>query len=97
MAEELFYQSSRMSKLPSRLGYHTTADIKVPEPRTWKQAMWSPNAEQWKKAVEAEYQSLMKHDTWDLVPLPHGKKLVGGRWVLRVKHNENGQVEWYKL
>ncbi len=66
--------------------------LKYQSPGTWKQAMRSPNAEQRKKAVEAEYQSLMKHGTWDLVPLLHGKKLVSVRWVLRVKHDENGQV-----
>ncbi len=45
-------RSSRMSKLPSHLGYHTTADIKVPELWTWKQAMWSPNAEHGRKQLK---------------------------------------------
>ena len=89
-------RSGRVSKQPNRLGFHMTADIKVPEPRTWKQAMRSSNAEQWKKAAEAEFQSLMKHETWDLVTLPPGKKLVGGRWVFRAKHDENGQIERFK-
>ncbi len=86
-----------MSKLPSCPGYHTTADIKVPEPRDLEARKAVSKCGTWKKAAEAEYQSLMKHDTWDLVPLPHGKKLVSGRWVLRVKHDENAQAEWYWL
>ncbi len=62
-AEELFYRSGRMSKLPSRLGYHTTADIKVPEPRTWKQAMWSPNAEHGRKRLKSN----ISH-WWNMTP-----------------------------
>ncbi len=81
-----------MSKLPSRLGYHTTADIKVPEPGDLEASNAVSKCGTWKKTAEAKYQSLMKHDTWNLVTLPHGKKLVSGRWVLRVKHDENGQV-----
>ncbi|KAL6185124.1 hypothetical protein ACLB2K_041259 [Fragaria x ananassa] len=35
--------------------------------------------EKWAKAMEIEMDALKKNDTWDLVPLPPGKKTVGCR------------------
>ena len=46
--------------------------------------------------MESEYSSLLKNDTWDLVPPPEGKNIVGSRWVLKVKRNENGSVNRFK-
>jgi hypothetical protein len=37
-----------------------------------------------------------KIDTWDLVPLPLGKSVVGCRWVYKIKTNSDGSIEQYK-
>ena len=37
-------------------------------------------------------QALDDNGTWDLVPLPTGKKAIGYRWVFVVKFNPNGSV-----
>ncbi|MCO5558422.1 hypothetical protein L7F22_012004 [Adiantum nelumboides] len=37
-----------------------------------------------------------KEMTWELVPLPKGKKPIGCRWVYKVKHNSDGSVSKYK-
>ncbi|MCO5596583.1 hypothetical protein L7F22_050648 [Adiantum nelumboides] len=34
--------------------------------------------------------------TWELMPLPKGKKPIGNRWVYKVKHNSDGSVSRYK-
>jgi hypothetical protein len=39
---------------------------------------------------------LHKTDTWDLVPLPPSKSVVGCRWVYNIKTNSNGSIERYK-
>ena len=39
---------------------------------------------------------MLSNDTWDLVPLPEGKNVVGSRWVFKLKHNSDGSVERYK-
>lgn len=31
-----------------------------------------------------------------LVPLPHGKKVIGCRWVYKIKHKTNDSIEKYK-
>jgi hypothetical protein len=42
--------------------------------------------------MKEEYNSLLKNQTWDLVPLPSGRKLVMCRWVYRTKSATDGQV-----
>jgi hypothetical protein len=46
--------------------------------------------------MNEEYCSLMANDTWDLVPLPKGRKLVRCKWVYRTKYASDGSVERHK-
>ena len=45
--------------------------------------------------MDDEYQSLKENNTFDIVPLPEGKKLVGGRWVFAIKES-SGSEELFK-
>ena len=40
--------------------------------------------------------TLDANETWDLVPLPKGKNVIGYKWVYKVKHNANGNIRRYK-
>ncbi|BFG30986.1 hypothetical protein CerSpe_172600 [Prunus speciosa] len=40
--------------------------------------------------------ALQKNGTWELVPLPHGKKILGCRWIYTVKLKADGSIERYK-
>lgn len=44
-----------------------------------------------------EMVALEENDTWDLVPLPRGKNVVGCRWVYAVKTNLDGSISRYKV
>ena len=46
--------------------------------------------------MDEEYRSLMENDTWDLVPLPKGRKNVRCEWVYRTKYASYGSVERLK-
>jgi len=43
-----------------------------------------------------EYSSLMKNHTWDLVPIPTGRKLVRCKCVYRTKYAVDGSIDKYK-
>ena len=66
------------------------------EPKTVHEALNGEQSSQWREAMESEYSSLLKSDTWDLVPPPEGKNIVASRWVLKVKGDENGSVNRFK-
>jgi hypothetical protein len=46
--------------------------------------------------MNKEYHFLMANDTWDLVPLPKGRKLFKRKWVYRTKYVSYGSVERHK-
>jgi hypothetical protein len=46
--------------------------------------------------MDEELSASHKIDTWDLVPLPLGKSVVGCRWVYKIKTNYDGSIEQYK-
>ncbi|PRQ37607.1 putative RNA-directed DNA polymerase [Rosa chinensis] len=50
----------------------------------------------WTKAMNEELEALQKNATWELVPMPVGKKTVGCRWVFTVKLNADGTINRYK-
>lgn len=50
----------------------------------------------WTQAMEEEMAALKRNTTWELVPLPTGKKTVGCRWIFTVKYKADGTIERYK-
>ena len=50
--------------------------------------MSTEDAKQWESAMQKEYNSIIKNNTWKLVPRPTNVKVVKSRWVLRIKDNE---------
>src|SRR2546430_8511817 len=46
--------------------------------------------------MHEELQALKKNNTWELMPLPVGKRAVGCKWVYTVKQTPEGKVDRYK-
>ena len=46
--------------------------------------------------MQKEIEALHKNKTWDLVPLPQGRKPIGNKWVYKIKRDGNDQVERYR-
>ena len=63
----------------------------MPVPKSYQEAISSPNANSWQEAMKDEMSALRENDTFELVPLPEGRKSVGGRWVFTVKTDKNGE------
>ncbi|KAI5332873.1 hypothetical protein L3X38_023002 [Prunus dulcis] len=62
-------------------------------PTTYKQAVKS---KVWQDAMQAEFDALLKTNTWTLVPPSSSQNIVGCKWVYRIKHTADGSVERYK-
>jgi len=65
----------------------------VSVPKSVKEALSHPG---WQQAMVDEMAALHSSGTWDLVPLPPGKTVVGCRWVYNVKVGPDGQVDRLK-
>ena len=66
------------------------------EPKSITGALNGKNSEKWKQALESEYNSLVKRETWELVSAPDDACIVGSKWVLKVKRKANGEIDRYK-
>lgn len=66
------------------------------EPNTYKQAITSPQSQEWQKAMQAEVDELQNQNTWSLTELPHDKTPLKGRWVYKIKTDLNGNITKYK-
>ena len=63
------------------------------EPSTLQEAMSSSDASHWMTAMQEEMEALHKNKTWELVPLPQGRKAIGNKWIFKIKRNSDDQVE----
>jgi hypothetical protein len=50
----------------------------------------------WKDEMAEEYQSIMQSDVWDVVPRPKEKFVVSSKWIYKMKHATDGNIEKYK-
>ncbi|EPZ36131.1 hypothetical protein O9G_005796 [Rozella allomycis CSF55] len=66
------------------------------DPQTFSEAINSDLENEWRKAMQAEYNALMSNGTWELMELPPDRKAIGSKWVFKTKYNERGEVEKYK-
>ncbi|KAH9725329.1 retrovirus-related pol polyprotein from transposon RE1 [Citrus sinensis] len=50
----------------------------------------------WRNAMLDEYKALLENNTWELVKVQEGTKVIGKKWVYKVKHNPYGTVARHK-
>lgn len=66
------------------------------EPGTVDEAICSPDAENWKLAMEEEMSSLAANKTWTIVDLPENRKAIKAKWVFKTKTDDSGTIVRYK-
>ena len=64
--------------------------LQVNDPRSYEEARGKKEREQ---AMEEEYDALVKNKTWELVPLPKGKNIIGCKWVYKTKFKSDGAIK----
>ncbi|XP_038896263.1 uncharacterized mitochondrial protein AtMg00820-like [Benincasa hispida] len=68
-------------------------DLDKAEPSSYKEALLHPK---WHCAMLDEYKALIRNNTWSLMPLPQDRKVIGTKWVFRLKHNQLGEIDHFK-
>ena len=95
-------RSSCIKYLVQRLRYdslsahHYAYMVKVVqdiEPTCFKDAIGIP---EWDVAMDEEVDALDDNVTWELTPLPEGKKAIGCKWIYKIKRNADGSISRYK-
>jgi hypothetical protein len=46
----------------------------------------------WIASMNEELDQIEKNNTWELVPRPSDKNVIGSKWVFKNKLNEQGQI-----
>jgi hypothetical protein len=59
------------------------------EPKNFNEASKYVN---WLKSMNEELDQIEKNNTWELVPRPIDKNVIGSKWVFEKKMNEQGQI-----
>ncbi|KAE8681319.1 hypothetical protein F3Y22_tig00111330pilonHSYRG00089 [Hibiscus syriacus] len=76
-------------KPPNRLGFEDLVSfaltVNSDDPVTFHDAVTSQKNDKWMAAMVEEMESLNHNRTWELVPLPEGKKPIGCKWVYKKK------------
>ena len=67
-------------------------------PRTYAHAIDPSNEfhKEWRLSAEKELQSLTDNCTWNLVPTPLDKQVIGSLWIFKLKRDSNGTVFKFK-
>ncbi|XP_015161169.1 uncharacterized mitochondrial protein AtMg00820-like [Solanum tuberosum] len=63
------------------------------EPTSYSKAATDPR---WMEAMKAEIEALEDNHTRKVVPLPEGKKVIGCKWVYKIKYKDTGEIERFK-
>ncbi|KAK8669710.1 hypothetical protein V6N13_107134 [Hibiscus sabdariffa] len=66
------------------------------EPKTYQEAVSSPDSEKWLEAMRSEMDSMSDNQVWTLVEPPEGIKPIGCKWVFKKKTDMDGNVQTYK-
>ena len=68
----------------------------VSEPDNIQQAWQGEHGRQWRAATGSGYKPLVDTNTWDLVPLPDNKNVVGCKWIFKVKRKADNTIDRFK-
>ena len=91
----------RTIKMPKKYGIadlisyarSVTEELSGEEPMSYKEAMCRRDKAKWLAAMKEELASLKKNNTWILVEKPFNKRLVGYKWIYKLKDGESADKQ----
>lgn len=89
-------KSQRRRETPRHLDDYVTysAITQEGEPKSYSEAISCSESQQWKRAMDEEYSSIVKNHTWELCSLPAGQSVVGSKWIYKKKRSADGSTRY---
>ena len=86
-------RAKRPTRPPRRYGYadlityalEAAHEIDDEEPKIFNEAIQSKFRKEWKEAMDDEILSLHNNETWELVRRPGKRRIVGCKWIFKIK------------
>ncbi|KAG2781707.1 hypothetical protein PC111_g24517 [Phytophthora cactorum] len=72
------------------------AAVDLSEPSTFQEAVNGPDQVHWRKAIRAELKSMRLRGVFRAAKLPNGQRVIGTKWVFKIKRKADGSIEKYK-
>ena len=66
------------------------------EPSTFDAVVSGPDQIHWRKAIQAELESMRLRGAFRAAKLPTGHRAIGTKWVFKIKHKADGSIDKYK-
>lgn len=66
------------------------------EPATFQDAINGPNQVHWRKAIQAELESMQLRGVFRAAKLPSSQRAIGTKWVFKIKRKADGSIEKFK-
>jgi hypothetical protein len=79
--------------MPKRFGEFELNFSVVNERTTFEEAI---SCNEWKDAMQKEYDALIKNGTWSLVDPPISIKPIGSKWIYKSKYKVDGSLDKHK-
>jgi hypothetical protein len=85
----------RQSKKPKPFSSYMAlmCDLVEKEPTCFEESI---QKKEWVDAMTEEYQSIIKNDVWEIVPIPKNKDVVSSEWIYKIKHVVDESIEKHK-
>ncbi|MBW0473475.1 hypothetical protein O181_013190 [Austropuccinia psidii MF-1] len=82
----------------SRRKIHSTSFVSTinPDPKTYMQALHSPEKDFWIDTIRTELDNMAKHQVWTPLNHPPNLKPLSTTWVFKKKTNENSNLTKFK-
>ena len=81
---------------PTLFAFAVQVGHSIGEPRSYKEATRGPHRAQWEQAMQEELDSITANSTYEIVPLPAGRRAIGCKWVYKIKRRADGSIDRYK-
>ena len=68
----------------------------IPIPKNYREAVTGPYRKYWQKTIETEIGNLIRRGVWAEVDMPPHAKVIKGRYVFKVKPDENNNIDKFR-